>query len=62
MLRTNGKSVEVILEDKDEVFDKCLIKFTDNDIDKKDIIMPFLKQIIIVLTWGRYVGDGTERS
>ena len=43
MLRTNGKSVEVILEDKDEVFDKCLIKFTDNDIDKKDIIMPFFE-------------------
>ena len=43
MLRTNGKSVEVILEDKDEVFDKCLIKFADEDINKKDIIMPFFE-------------------
>ena len=43
MLRTNGNSVEVILEDKDEVFDKCLIKFTDEDIYKKDIIMPFFE-------------------
>ena len=48
MLRTNGKSVEVILEDKDEVFDKCLIKFTDEDIDKKDIIMPFKKGAVVM--------------
>lgn len=63
MLEGRGKSIEVVLEEKnDETFDKCLIKFTDKDIQRKEFVMPFFEENYYCIDRGNEMWEMAQKG